>query len=311
MSSGYNLQHINIARRRDSNVSHLSLTLLSPRSNLADGENDWYKHGWAAMTSSLVEIQNAISLAFAKNWDSGIYTSAEVGLGQHFTVRERKAVWRSKCSLLKGEFFIATHNRLWALFLPSLLGDEFDELRGGMTDQAADWYDDKVEELQKSEEQRICDAIGPLMKNELDKLSMAKESIALPVTLQSLMEEVRNADDALLEGIKSHLIAGLVVFENHKSPALPAFHSVFDNCIVGIFAELQTFMLKVASLTIEYFGRELVTQAVNMTHLKHGGLAAVGSADLDLVVRHLLDKDEVRNLGQAETIMPAECPFGK
>jgi hypothetical protein len=267
------------------------------------------------MTSSLVEIQNAISLAFAKNWDKGTYTSAEVGLGQHFTLHERKAVWKPKCSLLKGEFFIATHNRLWALFLPSLLGDEFDELRGGMSDQA-DWYDDKVEELQNCEEQRICDAIGPLMKNELDKLSVAKETIALPVMLQSLMEEVRNADDALLESIKFHLIAGLVVFENHKSPVLPAFHSIFDNCIVGIFAELQIFMSKVASLTIEYFGRELVTQAVNMPHLKHGGLAAVGSADLDLVVRHLLDKDEVRNLGDhttvvTETIIPNECPFGK
>ena len=224
-------------------------------------------------------------------------------------------MWKPKCSLLKGEFFIATHNRLWALFLPSLLGDEFDELRGGMSDQA-DWYDDKVEELQNCEEQRICDAIGLLMKNELDELSVAKETISLPVMLQSLMEEVRNADDALLESIKSHLIAGLVVFENHKSPVLPAFHSVFDNCIVGIFAELQTFMSKVASLAIEYFGRELVTQAVNMPHLKHGGLAAVGSADLDLVVRHLLDKDEVRNLGDhttvvAATIIPKECPFGK
>jgi hypothetical protein len=50
--------------------------------------------------------------------------------------------------------------------------------------------------------------------------------------------------------------------------------------------------------------------------LKHGGLAAVGSADLDLVVRHLLDKDEVRNLGDhttvvVETMIPKECPFGK
>lgn len=105
---------------------HPFVVIAYSRVNLGDGECDWYKHGWAAMTSTLVEIQNAVSLAFAKNWDSGTYSTAEIDLGQHFTVWERKAVWRPKCSLLKGDFFIAMHNCLWSLFQLSLLEDNFD-----------------------------------------------------------------------------------------------------------------------------------------------------------------------------------------
>ena len=154
------------------------------------------------MTSTLVEIQNAMSLAFAKNWDSGTYSLAEEDLGEHFTVWERKAMWRPRRSLLKAEFFISTHNRLWSLFLPSLLGDDFDELLSGMSERT-DWYDLRMVELQEYEEQRICDALVPLLKRELDKASAAMENIAMPMELQALMEVVRIADDALLEGIKS------------------------------------------------------------------------------------------------------------
>ncbi len=277
------------------NVRYL-LYIISSRVNLFDGENDWYRHGWKAMTSTLVEIQNAMSLAFAKNWDGGTYSLAEEDLGEHFTVWERKAVWRPKCSLLKGEFFISTHNRLWSKFLPSLLGDDFDELLSGMGDRT-DWYDLIMEELQDKEVHLICDALVTLLKQELDKASSTMEDIAMPVALQALMEEVRNADDALLEGIKSHLIAGLVVFENHKSPLLPAFHANFDSCIVGILNEVEVFMSKLASLAVAYFGDERVKGVANMPNLKRGGIASVGSADLDHVVRHLMDGDEKRNLG--------------
>jgi hypothetical protein len=282
----------------------------SSRVNLGDGENDWYIHGWKAMTSTLVEIQNAMSLAFAKNWDSGTYSLAEEDLGEHFTVWERKAMWRPRRSLLKAEFFISTHNRLWSLFLPSLLGDDFDELLSGMSNRT-DWYDLRMVELQEHERQRICDALVPLLKRELDKASAAMENIAMPVELQALMEEVRIADDALLEGIKSHLIAGLVVFENHKSPLLPAFHANFDSCIVGILNELEIFMSKLASLAIAYFGDEQVKGVADMPDLKRGGIASVGSADLDHVVRHLMDKDEKRNLGQVNVghDFTPKCPM--
>ena len=266
------------------------LYIISSRLNLVDGENDWYRHGWKAMTSTLVEIQNAMSLAFAKNWDSGTYSLTEEDLGEYFTVWEGKATWRPKCSL------ISTHNRLWSLFLPSLLGDDFDELLSGMSDRT-DWYDLRMEELQEYEEHHICDALVPLLKQELDKASAAMENIAMPVELHALMEEVRNADDALLEGIKSHLIAGLVVFEKHKSPLLPAFHAHFDSCIVGILNELEKFTSKLASLAVTYFGDKQVKGVADMPNLKRGGIASVGSADLDHVVRHLMDKDEKRSLG--------------
>jgi hypothetical protein len=249
------------------------------------------------MTSTLVEIQNAMSLAFASNWDSGTYSLAEKDLGEHFTVWERKAVWRPKRSLLKGEFFISTHNRLWSLFLPSLLGDDFDEILSGMGDQT-DWYNIKIEELRDKEEHYICDALAPLLKQDLDKASLVVENIAVPVALQALMEEVRTVDDALLEGVKLHLIAGLVMFENHKNgPLLPAFHANFDSCIVGILNEVENYMSKLAFLAITYFGDARVKRIVDMPNLKRGGIASIGSADLDHVVRHLMDKDEKRNLG--------------
>lgn len=277
------------------------------RIHLVDGENDWYRHGWKAMTSTLVEIQNAISLAFANNWDSGTYSLAEEDLGEHFTVWERKAVWRSKRSLLKGEFFISTHNRLWSLFLPSLFGDDFDELLSGMGDRT-DYYDLRMEELQEKQVHRICDALVPLLKQELDRESAAEvENIALPVELHALMEEIRSADDALLEGIKSHLIAGLVVFENHKSPLLPAFHANFDNCIVGILDDFDVFMSQVASLAITYFGDEEVKRVADLPDLKRGGMGG----DTDHTIRHLTDKDEMLIRGQVNVVHDStpKCPM--
>ena len=259
------------------------------------------------MTSTLVEIQNAMSLAFAKNWDSGTYSLAEEDIGEHFTVWERKAVWRSKCSLLKGEFFISSHNRLWSLFLPSLFGDDFDELLSGMGDRT-DYYDLRMEELQEKEEHRDCDALVPLLKQELDRASAAVvENIIVPVELHALMEEIRSADDALLEGIKSHLIAGLVLFENHKSPLLPAFHANFDNCIVGILGEVDAFMSKIASLAITYFGDEIVKRVANMPDLKRGGMGG----DVDHTVRHLTDKDETLIRGKVNVVHDStpKCPM--
>jgi len=78
--------------------------------------------GWKNMTMTLVEIQNAVSLAFEANWDGGNFSSEEVDLGQHYTVWEGEASWRPKRSLIKGDFFVATHDRLWSKFLPTLLG---------------------------------------------------------------------------------------------------------------------------------------------------------------------------------------------
>jgi hypothetical protein len=277
------------------------ILFISSRINLVDGENDWYRHGWKAMTNTLVEIQNAISLAFEKNWDSGTYSLAEKDLGEHFTVWERKAVWRSKCSLLKGEFFISTHNRLWSLFLPTLFGDDFDELLSGMGDRT-DYYDLRMEELQDKEEHRICDVIFPLLKQELDRVSVAVvEDIAMPAELHALMEEVRSVDDALLEGIKSYLIAGLAVFENHKSPLLPAFHANFDSCIVGILNEFDIFMSKLALLVITYFGDEKVKRVADRPNVKRGGLGG----DVDHTFRHLTDKDEMIIRGQ----VTPKCPM--
>ena len=92
------------------------------QTNLNDSDYDWYKNGWKEMTMTLVEIQNAMSLAFDTTWDNNSFTAAEKDLGEHYTVWEGEAAWRPKRSLLKGDFFVTTHDRLWAKFLPTLLG---------------------------------------------------------------------------------------------------------------------------------------------------------------------------------------------
>lgn len=83
---------------------------------------DWYKNGWRAMTMTVVEIQNCMSLSYEKNWDGGHFSSEEEHLGHHYTVWEGEAAWRPKRSLIKGDFFVSTHDRIWSKFLPVLLG---------------------------------------------------------------------------------------------------------------------------------------------------------------------------------------------
>lgn len=90
--------------------------------HLSDSDIDWYKNGWKGATMTLVEIENAMNLAFDTNWDQSCFTSAEKDLGEHYTVWNGEATWRPKRSLLKGDFFVTSHDRLWAKFLPTLLG---------------------------------------------------------------------------------------------------------------------------------------------------------------------------------------------
>lgn len=109
-----------------------------------------------------------MSLAWEKNWDTGVLSSAENDLGEHFIVWEGKAVWRSKRSLLKGHFFADTHKRLWSNFLPLLLGDSFDEIRAGTTTpDGNDLYnstDILLTSFVDTDEHRVCDAVSPLIK---------------------------------------------------------------------------------------------------------------------------------------------------
>ena len=65
------------------------------------------------------------------------------------------------------------------------------------------------------------------------------------------------------------------------------------------------------SSSIAYFGDEQVKGVADMPNLKRGGVASIGSVDLDHVVRHLMDKDEKRNLGQVNVghDSTSKCPM--
>lgn len=206
------------------------MTLHDPTQRFSQIDKDWYKQGWREMTMTLVEVQNALRVAINKTWDVGTLSSAEENLGEHFTVWKGKAVWRSKRSLLKGEFFADSHNRLWSTFLPLLFSDTFDELRHGLGEEFIEQTDLLLSLLEASSEHLACDAICPLIKQELDRVT----SNILPPTLQAYMEELREADNALLENIKARLITGLRVFETetNKSPFLPAFQETFEEAVL-------------------------------------------------------------------------------
>lgn len=269
------------------------MTFRNVEANLKKNEKEWYICGWKEMTMALVEIQNCMSLAFEKSWEAGTFTAAEKDMGAHFVVWERKAVWRPKVSLLKGELFAATHDRLWSVYLPLLFSDCFDELQIHMTVSDGDSYAQAIqllmEQLGLSHEQDVCDCVYPLIMKELDKLSATANGIVLPPALQSYMEELRGADDRLLESLKARLITGLRVFETHKSPIMPAFYATFDNCILGIIEDLNDFMSEIMSLTINHFGDEQVNEVTSGAKFRRGGIALIGNADLDVCHNYASD----------------------
>ena len=293
-------------------------TIFNPEiANLDEKDRNWYKLGWKATVMTLVEIQNALSLAFEKNWDTGAFSAAEKHLGEHFTVWKGKAVWRPKRSLLKGQFFVETHDRLWSMFLPLLFGDSFDEILAGMATDDRDFpeeIDMKFERLGEEKMHKMCDAVCPLLTQELGKASAIENNQIVPPGLQSYMEEVRKADDALLESIKARLITGLQVFETQKSPLLPAFYARFDSCIMGIIREdLTGFISKIASLTTIAFGSEQVNKVANMPNLKRGGVTLIDSPSLGYVERHYIDKDKATTtaLGHVAYVHEVKSANGK
>lgn len=297
--------------------------LHNPEGNLNDIEKGWYKHGWKAMAMTLVEIQNALSLAFEKSWDTGSLSSAENDLGEHFTVWEGKAVWRPKRSLLKGHFFAHTHDRLWSNFLPLLLGDHFDELRAGTTSPDGNdllaQTDLLLNSFVNSPEHLVCDAVCPLIKKELDNLSTVKNNMVISPSLQAYMEEIREADDSLLENIKVHVIAGLQMFETQKSPLLPAFYTTFEGAILGIVEELDDYIQKINSLTLTAWGHDEVNKVSMSPDLKQGGIALLNEGSSNTLARQYVDKDEGQTRVLGETYFTLDdhdvdnqkpkCPF--
>eukprot|EP00594_Rhizosolenia_setigera_P009402 CAMPEP_0178965684 /NCGR_PEP_ID=MMETSP0789-20121207/16463_1 /TAXON_ID=3005 /ORGANISM="Rhizosolenia setigera, Strain CCMP 1694" /LENGTH=1440 /DNA_ID=CAMNT_0020650785 /DNA_START=28 /DNA_END=4350 /DNA_ORIENTATION=- len=255
---------------------------------------DWYKEGWREMTMTLVEMQNALSLAFHNNWDKGEFSSDEINLGEHYTVWRGKAMWRPKRSLLKGQYFIDTHDRLWSMFLPSLLSDPFDELSGN-TKLGSDFFiriEEKLESLVDSENHLICDAVSTIMKEELEKASEIPENKEVPSDLQAYMEEIRKVDEKLLEDIKLCLITGLQIFERNESPILPTFRRTMCDCIMGILEAVETYVNMVASLSKIAFDIEHISEFINRQNLKRGGMTLLHSNRLATVDRDYTDKDE-------------------
>lgn len=94
----------------------------------------WYERGWCPMASILVEVQNAIALAYHRNWDVGSFSVAEESLKDgegHWCVWNGRATYRSRRSIFKGHIFVESHTRLWTSFLPTLLGEEFESIVAG------------------------------------------------------------------------------------------------------------------------------------------------------------------------------------
>ena len=276
------------------------LSLRSLEGDLNEDETDWYIQGWQEMTMLLVETQNALSLAFERNWDMGVLSSAETDLGEHYTVWEGKALWRQKRSMLKGQFFADTHNRLWSMFLPSLLGDPFDEVRVVPNDDfvISEEAEDMKDSIIDSQEHLACDAVFTLLKEALNKASTSPDNdAALPASLHSYMEELRKVDEALLHGIKAHLVEGLQVFENYESPLLPAFNVKFKVCILGILEAVEDYTKAVASLTATAFGFERMSEVMKRQSLKRGGLTLINSHELDSVERNYTDVKEAKRKG--------------
>ena len=108
-----------------------TMVISNIREKLNEEDANRYEMGWKQMTMLLVEIQNAMNLAFEKNWDKCYFTSAEEDLGEHFITWEGVTVRRPRHSLIKGELFIDIHNRLWSKFLPSLLSEIFENIKNG------------------------------------------------------------------------------------------------------------------------------------------------------------------------------------
>mmetsp|Transcript_16584 Transcript_16584/g.35848 ORF Transcript_16584/g.35848 Transcript_16584/m.35848 type:complete len:84 (-) Transcript_16584:291-542(-) len=54
----------------------------------------------------------------------------------------------------------------------------------------------------------------------------------MPSKFQAYLEEIREANDSLLESVKARLITGIRVFETNKSPLLPAFSDTFESCVM-------------------------------------------------------------------------------
>merc|ERR1712176_1539015 len=274
---------------------------------------DWYKEGWREMTMTLVEIQNALSLAFHDNWDRGEFSSDEIKLGEHYTVWSGKAIWRPKRSLLKGQFFIDTHDRLWSMFLPSLFSETFDEIRCN-TELGSDFQqliEEMMENLEDSNNYLITDSIFVIMTEELEKSSEIPEQKALPSDLQAFMEEIRKVDENLLEDIKAHLITGLQVFEKNESPILPTFQSILCNCIVGILKEVEAYMNAIVSLSIIAFGIDRINEFINKEIPKRGGIAMVHSTRLGTVERDYTEKNKATAtlLGGKVDFNHGECNY--
>lgn len=274
------------------------MTLREIGYGLTTSEKLWYERGWKEMTMLLVEMQNAISLAFERNWDNGSFSSAEEEQkGAHFTVWEGKATWRPKRSILKGSFFIDTHNRLWSVFLPVLLSGPFDEIQTVPNYASKSFLNVETEQIIsqmiESREHSICDSVCTLMKEELKRHS---SGMFLSTSLQAYMEEVRKLDDALLEDIKARLVTGLRVFEGTpKSPLLPLYSQAFEQSIKGILEDVGSYIDRISSLTRTAFGCDRVYSALTDPDLKEGGLTLLHSSSLGTVSRDLLDLDEAQD----------------
>lgn len=280
--------------------------------NLNLDDKNWYFSGWKEMTMTLVEIQNAMNVAFDQNWYGGEFSSTEKDLGQHFTVWKGTALWRPKRSILKGQFLCDTHKRLWSIFLPTLLGDPFDELRfeslKGNIDEETERF---MTEMKESRSHFVCDSVYILLKEALDEASKIGDKKVIPSKLQSYMEEMCEVDKLLLEELKARLVTGLQVFENNKSPLLPTFDQTFTDCILGLLLDLKNYMEKVASLTVTAFGFEKVHEIVKSPNLERGGLTLLYSEKLDSVNRQYVDKEEAQTkvLGASVNVDKKLCTF--
>lgn len=287
------------------------MNLIHP-TNLNLDDKNWYFSGWKEMTMTLVEIQNAMNVAFDQNWDGGEFSSIEKDLGQHFTVWKGTALWRPKRSILKGQFLNDTHKRLWSIFLPTLLGDSFDEIRFENLKGNLDKETERLmADMRESRSHFVCDSVYSLLKEALDEASTIKENKVIPSKLQSYMEEICKVDKLLLEEIKTRLVTGLQVFENNKSPLLPTFDQTFTDCILGLLTDLKDYMEKVASLTITAFGFDKIDEFVKNPALERGGLTLLYSEKLDSVDRQYVDKDEAQTkvLGASVNVDKKLCTF--
>jgi len=182
---------------------------------------------------------------------------------------------------------------VWRLYIPTLLGQEFDCIVNGPVGRAGKdsstkydraYFDHRIRSIAASGDHDVCDALNVILVQEVQTESLKEPSspdkvAEISTSLQAVMEEIRRTDERFLASLKAQVCAGLRIFEKSKAGLLPSLQDRFDEASLGMIHAVEDYVKTLAQITTSTFGETRIVEAKMDDAFSQGGLSLVGAAN--------------------------------